>query len=198
MLHCTSRNFFFSLTFHPTFHSHFLNIFFDYSVVAVFIARLSPSGRIGTRRNIEIRTRHAEHGDYVVGVKTTSAISIADELTCYNLLFRRDCLVALEEEVAECTRQRQVAVDAVELHPAASVVDAIHLLGIVRLVVAAERHKLTVSASDGARVTGVGTVKLVVFDENSDSRRAGHLLLDRFVVVHCRVALEESLEKSDS
>lgn len=124
-----------------------------------------------------------------------SVIRIADDdLTCYDLLLGRDCLVALKEEVAEGARKRQISVDPIELHPTASPVNAIHFIRIVRLVIVAERHQCAVSTGDGARVTGIGTIQLVVLYQNGDRRRSGHLLFDRLIVVHCRVTFEKSLQ----
>lgn len=124
-----------------------------------------------------------------------SVIRIADDdLTCYDLLLGGDCLVALEEEVAEGARKRQISIDPIELHPTSSIVNAIHLFRIVWLVIVAERHQCAVSTGDGARITGIGTVQLIILYQNGYSRRAGHLLFDRLIVVHCRVAFEKSLQ----
>lgn len=126
---------------------------------------------------------------------TLTLITIADDLTCYDLLFSWNRLISLEEEVTECTWQRQITVNSIELDPATGIVDSLHFFWIVWLVVVAECNEGSVSRADCTRVTCIRTVKLSVLYEDRDGCRSRHLLFYRLVVVHCRVAFEKSLQK---
>lgn len=96
-------------------------------------------------------------------------------LTCDDLIFRFFVLM-LEYIVTEGAGKRKIAVDAIELNPAAALDDPLGLRLVIGLVVQRQDLQLSVHAGNGARVACVGAIKLVVLYQNHYGSRAGHLV----------------------
>jgi len=96
-------------------------------------------------------------------------------LTCDDLIFRL-FVRPLEDKVAECPGKCQIAVDPIELHPAAAIDDPLGLRLVVGLVVERQDLQLSVHAGNGSRIPCIRAVQLAVFHQDYNGRGAGHLV----------------------
>ena len=82
-----------------------------------------------------------------------------------DLLFRSLVWIGLEGEVTECSGQREVAVDPIDLDEPAGLLDPLLLVLVRRLVIDAEGDRRAVAdASDATRVADVGHVDVLVLE----------------------------------